>query len=207
MDNNLEQDIRNLAYDIWRSAEYEFGHALDFWAMAEQMVVEMTADSARRASTATTAVLENATVWPSALRALYLYRLRELAHSMWEASNERRDRSMDYWLAAEKHLRLLSESAVRTAKARMGEDSPLADTFERFSPADYLEQIRQLAYQLWEAAGQQYGSTLDFWLEAEQKTLDSLTVNQPVTILEKTKQPERPKRPSKARSRETGSNT
>lgn len=204
MDNNLEHDIRNLAYDIWRSAEYEFGNALDFWAMAEQMVVEMTADSARRASAATAAVLETATAWPSALRALYLYRLRELAHNMWEAGAEHRDHSLDYWLAAEKHLRLLSESAARTANARMGEDNSLADAFERFSPANYLEQIRRLAYQLWEAAGQQYGSALDFWLEAEQKTLDSLTVNQPVTILEKAKQPERPKRATRARPREAG---
>ena len=204
MDNNLEHDIRNLAYDIWRSAEYEFGNALDFWAMAEQMVVEMTADSARRASAATAAVLETATAWPSALRALYLYRLRELAHNMWEAGSEQRDRSLDYWLAAEKHLRLLSESAARTANARMGEDNSLADAFERFSPANYLEQIRQVAYQLWETAGQQYGSALDFWLAAEQKTLDSLTVNQPVTILEKTRPPERPKRPTRVRPRETG---
>lgn len=216
MDNHLEHDIRNLAYDIWRSAENQFGHALDFWAMAEQMVVEMTADSARRASAATATILETATAWPSALRALYLYRLRELAHNMWETGTEQRDRSMDYWLAAEKHLRLLSEAAVRTANARMGEDNPLADTLERFSPANYLEQIRQLAYQLWETTGQQYGSALDFWLEAEQKTLDALTVNQPVTILEKTKRPEhpehperperpeRPKRPTKARTREAG---
>ncbi|MBK8183649.1 MAG: DUF2934 domain-containing protein [Candidatus Competibacteraceae bacterium] len=199
MENNLENEIRNLAYDMWRSAEYEFGHALDFWAMAEQMIVEMTADSARRATTAAATAMETATAWPSALRALYLYRVRELAHSMWTTSTEQRDRSMDYWLAAEKHLRLLTESAARTAGARLGKGDGLVDAFETFSPVNYLEQIRKVAYQLWESAGRQYGSALDFWLAAEQKVLDSLTANQPPTILEKAKQPEHPKHALKRR--------
>ncbi len=199
MENNLENEIRNLAYDMWRSAEYEFGHALDFWAMAEQMIVEMTADSARRATTAAATAMETATAWPSALRALYLYRVRELAHSMWTTSTEQRDRSMDYWLAAEKHLRLLTESAARTAGARLGKGDGLVDAFETFSPVNYLEQIRKVAYQLWESAGRQYGSPLDFWLAAEQKVLDSHTANQPPTILEKAKQPEHPKHALKRR--------
>lgn len=198
--NNLEHQIRNLAYDMWRSAESEFGHALDFWAMAEQMVVEMTADSARRANVAASSALEIATAWPAALRALYLYRVRELAHNMWIAGTEQRDRSMDYWLAAEKHLRLLTESTVRTAGTRLGNENLLVDTFEKFSPANYLEQIRTLAYQLWETAGRQYGSALDFWLTAEQKVLESLTAHQAAAtspILQKAKQPDHPKRTPK----------
>ncbi len=103
------------------------------------MVVELTADSVRRANTATTTAVETATAWPSALRALYRYRVRELAHGMWLASAEQRDRSMDYWLAAEKHLRLLSESAAHTADARFGREKALAKTFEMFSPAERLK--------------------------------------------------------------------
>jgi len=179
MENDLEPEIRNLAYHLWQSAGDEFGRmALDFWAMAEQMVVELTADSVRRANTAATSAIETAAAWPSALRALYLYRVRELAHCMWSASAEQHERSMDYWLAAEKHLRLLTESAARTAGASLGREEAMVRTFETFSPANYLEQIRKTAYQLWEAAGRQYGSAFDFWLAAEQTIMESLASGQ-----------------------------
>ena len=75
MEHDLEQDIRYLAYDLWRTAGRDFGQtALDFWAMAEQMIIEITANSVRRANTATAATVETAADWPPALRALYLYR-------------------------------------------------------------------------------------------------------------------------------------
>ncbi len=203
MENDLEHEIRNLAYHIWQTAGRDFSRtALDFWVMAEQMVIEMTADSARQVSTTATTVLENVAAWPSALRTLYLYRIRELAHSMWLASAEQRDRSMDYWLAAEKHLRLLTESAARSAGASLGKEEALAKTFETFSPANYLEQIRKTAYQLWETAGRQYGSALDFWLAAEQKVLDSLTSSGTATASEDANRPERPKRNPKQRQRQ-----
>lgn len=179
MENDLEPEIRNLAYHLWQSAGHEFGQtALDFWEMAERMVVELTADSVRRANAAAASAIETAAAWPSALRALYLYRVRELAHHMWSASTEQHERSMDYWLAAEKHLRLLTESAVRAAGASLGREEAAVNAFEAFSPANYLEQIRETAYYLWEAAGRQYGSTLDFWLAAEQKMMESLAGGQ-----------------------------
>jgi len=175
MENELEPDIRNLAYHIWQTAGRDFGQtALDFWAMAERMVIELTADSVRRANAATAATIESATAWPAALRALYRYRVRELARGMWAASSEQRDRALDYWLAAEKHLRLLAESAASAAGAGLGREETLAKTFETFSPADYLEQIRKTAYQLWETAENQHQSALDFWLAAEIRLMESL---------------------------------
>ena len=126
MENHLEHEIRNIAYDNWLSAGSDLGRtALDFWVMAEQMVVEFTADSARRANIAAASALESVAAWPSALRALYLYRIRELAHCMWSAGTEQHDRSMDYWLAAEKHLRLLTESAARSASVGLGREDSL----------------------------------------------------------------------------------
>lgn len=179
MENDLEPEIRNLAYHLWQSAGHEFGRtALDFWEMAERMVVELTAASVRRANAATASAIETAAAWPSALRALYLYRVRELAHRMWSASAEQHERSMDYWLAAEKHLRLLTESAARAAGASLGREEAMARTFETFSPANYLEQIRETAYYLWEVAGREYGSALDFWLAAEQRMMESLATGQ-----------------------------
>ena len=199
MENDLEHDIRNLAYHIWLSAENGFSRALDFWVMAEQMVIEMTADSARRANTAAASAVETAASWPSALRALYLYRVRELARGMWSASTDQRDRSMDYWLAAEKHLRLLMESAARTAGARLGREEAMVEAFETFSPANYLEQIRETAYQLWETAGRQYGSALDFWLAAETKIMESLAAGGTTTTSEDANPPERPNRNPKSK--------
>ncbi|MFZ1641093.1 MAG: DUF2934 domain-containing protein [Candidatus Contendobacter sp.] len=206
MENDLEHDIRNLAYHIWLSAGNEFSRALDFWVGAEQMVIEMTADSARRANATAATAVEAASSWPSALRALYLYRVRELARSMWSASTDQRDRSMDYWLAAEKHLRLLTESAARTAGASVGREDAMIKTFETFSPASYLEQIRKTAYQLWETAGRQYGSTLDFWLAAENKIMESLaaggTATATATASQEAPSPERPKSNPKQRRRQ-----
>ena len=179
MENDLEPEIRNLAYHLWQSAGHEFGQtALDFWEMAERMVVELTADSVRRANTVAASAIETAAAWPSALRALYLYRVRELAHCMWSARAEQQERSMDYWLAAEKHLRLLTESAARAAGASLGREEAMARAFEAFSPANYLEQIRKTAFYLWEAAGRQYGSALDLWLAAEQQIMESLAAGQ-----------------------------
>ena len=176
---DLEPEIRNLAYHLWQSAGHEFGQtALDFWEMAERMIVELTADSVRRANAAAASMLETAAAWPSALRALYLYRVRELARCMWSTSADQRDRSLDYWLAAEKHLRQLAESVTRAAGARLGQEEVMARVFETFSPADYLEQIRKTAYYLWEEAGSQCGSAFDFWLAAENRFLDALAKGQ-----------------------------
>jgi hypothetical protein len=172
LENDLESEIRRLAYSLWRSAGGDFGQtALNFWAMAEQMVLELTVDSVRRANPAITSTLENAATWPSALRALYLYRVRELARCMWFTSAEQRDRSMDCWLAAEKHLRLLTELATRTADASLSKEEAIAKTFETFSPANYLEQIRKAAYQFWETVENQYHSAFDFWLAAENRII------------------------------------
>lgn len=173
MENDLEQEIHNLAYHIWQSAGNEVGRAFDFWLMAERMVIELAADSAHLANTAAASAWETTATWPTTLRSLYFYRVRDLARHMWLASNEQQERSLDYWLAAEKHLRTLMNTTARAAGASLGKEEVLARTFEAFSPADYLEQIRKTAYQLWEAAGHQYGSAFDFWLAAEEKTLES----------------------------------
>ena len=54
MEHDLEPEIRHLAYHIWQTAGRDFGQtALDFWAMAERMVIEMTVDSVRRTHAAT----------------------------------------------------------------------------------------------------------------------------------------------------------
>ena len=102
----------------------------------------------------------------------------------WAASG-----ALDYWLAAEQHLRLLAESAVRTAGARLGREEVLARTLETFSPADYLEQIRKTAYQLWETAENQHQSALEFWLAAENRLMDSLAAGGTATASQNPRSP------------------
>jgi len=185
MENDLEHDIRLLAYHLWKSAGVEFGQtALDFWGMAERMVIELTADSVRLSNTTAAVIAQNAATWPSALRALYLYRVRELARYMWTSSAEQREHTMDYWLAAERHLRVLTESATRAAGASLGREEALTRTFEVFSPAVYLEQIRITAYQLWETAEIQHKPALDFWLAAENKILESVASGEIAAIFQ-----------------------
>ncbi|HOB60954.1 MAG TPA: DUF2934 domain-containing protein [Candidatus Competibacteraceae bacterium] len=206
METDLEHEIRDLAYHIWLTAGNDFSRqTLDFWVMAEQMVIEMTADSIRQFHAATTLALENAALWPSALRALYLYRIRELAHCMWSVSAEHRNQSLDYWLAAEKHLRALSESAMRATGGALDQKDTLLKTLESFSPANHLEQVRQTAYQLWESAEKQQSSALDFWLAAEQKVLDSLIASGPAAAARAAEQPTssgQPKRTARRRPRQ-----
>lgn len=210
METDLEHEIRDLAYHIWLTAGNDFSRqALDFWVMAEQMVIEMTADSVRQFHATTALALENAALWPSALRALYLYRIRELAHCMWSVSAEQRNHSLDYWLAAEKHLHALSESVVRATGGALDKEDTLLKAFETFSSANYLEQIRRTAYQLWESAEKQQGSALDFWLAAEQKVLDSLIASGPAVAAaartagaRQSKPSGQPKRTTKRRPRQ-----
>ena len=57
MDHELEQQIRELAYGLWQSAERPYWVALEYWLMAEKMVLEMiiaTSDGAMWMQTAQT---------------------------------------------------------------------------------------------------------------------------------------------------------
>lgn len=55
MDHEREQRIRELAYGLWQSAERPYWMALEYWLMAEKMVLEViiaASDSAMRMQTA-----------------------------------------------------------------------------------------------------------------------------------------------------------
>jgi hypothetical protein len=177
MENNevegrLEDDVRQLAYSIWTSAGDEFGRAVDFWVMAEQMTVELAAASARLAS-ATVVASTARHARSAALRSLYLYKIHELAHVMWDSAGQRYERSVDFWLAAERHIMALAESAARLAGSSVGAEAMVARAFETFSAVSHLEKVRETAYYMWEAAGRQYGDALEFWLEAERQVLEA----------------------------------
>jgi hypothetical protein len=130
--------------------------ALDFWLMAEQMILEMLTASARLARTAAGEAGADVTTPP-------LNRVQDLAHCMWDNAGKQYELALDCWLAAEKHAFALTRAATA---AREG-----ATELAALPAPAYLEHIRRNAYLLWESAGRQYGNALDYWLQAERQVL------------------------------------
>lgn len=61
MDHEQEQRIRELAYGLWQSAERPYWVALEYWLMAEKMVLEMIIATSGSALWAKTAPLTDVT--------------------------------------------------------------------------------------------------------------------------------------------------
>lgn len=168
MDKALEFQIRELAQPLWESAARPYGMALDFWLMAEQMVLEMMTATARMSERATAA---DSFGQPWELpEAAPVTRIRELAELMWEAAGRQYGMAQDFWLAAERHILAM----MRAASGNDEETRRYYQELASLPPGAYMERIRRTAYYLWEAAGRQYGRALDFWLVAEQQTLETL---------------------------------
>jgi hypothetical protein len=168
MDKSVEENIRKLAQPLWESAAQPYGMAMDFWLMAEQMVLEMMAATARMQDKATGAPpLPAIGALPSAVP---VDRVRELAECMWESAGRQYGMAQDYWLAAERHVLTMMRAA--TALPAPGCSNPWAAELNSLSPAAYLERIRSIAYYYWEAAGRGYGRALDYWLQAERDLLN-----------------------------------
>jgi hypothetical protein len=195
MNEKIEYHVNNLAYHLWISAGREYGRALEFWMMAEQMVWELALASARLSGSAVEAGTAAELTAP-AIAAKSVRRIRELAYSMWQAAGAEWGRAVDYWLAAERHITTML--MVPGAVAEPSNAKPLKDELldagpvdaepsdldaerntqpvsNRFSAEEYLNAIRRDAYDMWEKAGRQYGeNALAFWLEAERQMLHRL---------------------------------
>lgn len=163
MDTQMDIRIRALAHPLWESAARPYGMALDFWLMAEQMIFEMLTASARLASAAAGEGDADAS---GATGAASVARVQDLAQCMWDNAGRQYELALDCWLAAERHVMTLTR-ATRATREGTRELATLP-------PPVYLEHIRRNAYHLWEAAGQQYGSALDYWLQAEQQVLQAM---------------------------------
>ena len=165
MYQTIEEQVRALARPLWESAARPFGMAVDFWLMAEQMVLEVMAATTRLQSTMLSEAPSSTADVPAAAP---VAQIRALAECMWEAAGKQYEMSQDFWLAAEKHV---------LAMVRAANGGPAASSVQEvcaLSPSAYLERIRLSAYSMWEGAGRQYGRTLEFWLTAERQTLTAL---------------------------------
>lgn len=164
MDTQMEVRIRSLAHPLWESAARPYGMALDFWLMAEQMILEMLTASSRLATAASGETAVMAAGDDPAMAAVE--RVRDLAQCMWDNAGRQYELALDCWLSAERHALALARA---TASAREG-----AKELAALPAPAYLERIRVNAYVLWEAAGRQYGNALDHWLQAEQQVLSAM---------------------------------
>lgn len=165
MDTQMEIRIRSLAHPLWESAARPYGMALDFWLMAEQMILEMLTASARLATTAAGETLVSAGDDDRARAPIG--RVQDLAHCMWENAGRQYELALDCWLSAEKHAFAMTRAATA---AREG-----AQELAALPAPAYLEHIRRNAYLLWDSAGRQYGNALDYWLQAERQVLQAMT--------------------------------
>lgn len=171
MDNKTEQRIRDLAEPLWESAAQPYNMALDFWVMAEQMVVDLSRAAARLQLDTSKHVPPFVPPWlpnPAPVD-----RVRALAQTMWEAAGHNYETAQDCWLAAERHVYAMMRAAA--APGNTNTHDHWARQMAALTPEAYLESIRTAAYFLWEAAGHQYGRSLDYWIEAERSVLHTLT--------------------------------
>jgi hypothetical protein len=175
MNARTEEQIRSLAEPLWESAARPYGMAMDFWLMAEQMVVEMMTATARLQRAAIGESLPPD--WrPWLPEAMPVSRVREMAECMWQAAGQNLDMAQDVWLAAERHvLAMLRVSALEQTKPAAETVDAVVTELVALPPQAYVERIRVMAYYFWESAGRQYGQALDYWLQAEQNVLGLLT--------------------------------
>ncbi len=179
MNGKLDEQIRDLAYHMWESAGHEYGRALDYWLISEQMVREMALLTAKWARSSLAMGAGGDAPTSQEVSDRYLNYVRDLAYAMWESADKHVGWTMDFWLSAERHVRTMMVAAARTAGSTVGADKTVSQAFEAFSADAYLERIRRTAYSMWEAAGRQYGRSLDFWLAAERQVLQSMSAPPP----------------------------
>lgn len=170
MDKAVEENIRDLATPLWESAARPYGMAMDFWLMAERMVLEMMAAAAR--------LQDKALSPPPPLQvgelpsAVPVAKVRALAECMWDSAGRQYGMAQDYWLSAERHVMAMIRAA--SALPSYGKHKPWATELSALEPAAYLQRIRLMAYDYWESAGRHYGQALDCWLHAERELLTML---------------------------------
>ncbi len=181
MESQIEDRIRLLAKPLWESAGERYGTALDCWLMAENMVVEtMAATTKLVGATLDTTALSSRQLWERPPE-VPTKRVRELAYLMWEAADRQQGAAMDFWLAAERHVLTVLRTGMGTSASESDPQCALTRELMFGSSSAYIERVRELAYALWAASGEEYGRSLDFWLEAERQVLETMTATEGFT--------------------------
>lgn len=177
MENHIEERIRQLAQPLWESAGEQYGTALDCWLTAEKMVLETMAATTKIVGAAfDTTVSSTKQFWEMPTE-VPTERVRELAHLMWDAAGRQQGVTMDFWLAAERHVLTVMRTGMGASASDNDTQNALARELMFGSPAAYMDRVRELAYALWASAGKDYGRPLEFWLEAERQILEAMAAS------------------------------
>jgi predicted component of type VI protein secretion system len=172
MDQQTEQQISKLATPLKQSAGAQYDMAVDFWLMAEQMVLEVMDATTKVAGLNVLQDVPQAEIDPPLPAVVPTERIRDLAHCMWESAGRQYGLALDFWLSAERHVLTMMRAASGTATPSTKDARSMAQEFATASAAAYLERIRETAYFLWEATGRQCDGALDDWLKAEKQVLE-----------------------------------
>lgn len=95
--------------------------------------------------------------------------VRQLAYEMWTRSACKSRAAWDFWLAAEKHVLVLTAAVFINSSPKTGD--ALSPLLSALSGATHLQLIEGIAHSIWEQEGRQIGSALDHWLAAEKQVL------------------------------------
>lgn len=174
MENKLEERIRRLAQPIWSSAGEQYGTAMDCWLMAENMVLETVSATTKILGAAMGSTVSSSREFWDVPTEVPTRRIRELAHLMWEEAGRQQGATLDFWLAAERHVLTVMRAGMSAQAAEDGSQNELIRELVFGSPAAYLDRVRETAYFLWLSSGEEYGRSVDFWLHAERQVLDTM---------------------------------
>jgi hypothetical protein len=172
MNHETRNQIDSLANPLEHSAEPPVDLAMDFWLMAEQMVLEVMDATTKVTGFSVLQDVPQARIDPPLPAVVPTERIRDLAHCMWDAAGRQYGLALDFWLSAERHVLTMMRAASGAATPSTRDARALAQEFATASAAAYLERIRETAYFLWEATGKQYDGALDDWLKAEKQVLN-----------------------------------
>jgi DUF2934 family protein len=170
------ETVRNAAHLMWEAAGHQPEQALNYWLAGQKYIGSLVAVA--RKVTGLTIISD-----PASLGALidafspaaYLRRVEQLAERMAEdAELPAAVFPHDFWLAAERYILVLIASVAYSANSHLEAVNKLTATFRGFSPEQYLQAIREAAYDIWKSTGAQPGKSLHFWLEAERKYLQDI---------------------------------
>lgn len=181
MENQIEERIRQLAKPLWESAGEQYGTALDCWLMAENMVVETMAATTKLVGAALDSTVLSPRQFLERPTEVPTKRIRELAYVMWEAAGDQQGAAMDFWLAAERHVLTVMRTGMGTSASESGPQCALTRELMFGSSSAYIDRLRESAYALWLSSGEEYGRSLDFWLEAEWQVLEAMKATEGFT--------------------------
>jgi len=200
MENKVEDRIRQLAQPLWISAGEQYGTAMDCWLMAENMVLETMAATTKIVGAALDTTVSSTRQFWEVPTEVPTERISELAQLMWEAAGRQQGATLDFWLAAERHVLTVMRTGMGTSAPGKDAQKELANELLFGSSAVYLDRVRELAHELWVSAGKEYGRSLDFWLEAERQVLETMTASAGFVAPAPSKElpPSRSVRPSRA---------